>query len=306
MRHNKKRTKKTKKKLTLPPFPTSHSYGKDFDYDSPLPLLTNYMLKQAKHRGQQAVILSQVLASNVRARFFVYFEFFVFFRFVFFFRSFFSFQKKKKLKKKQVTLGAEDITDCQVHRVNGQPIDSLRSLVRLLDGLKVEGEDGEKEEQEEEEKRKAGSSRSARGKKGAPPAAKKAVAADGGEAAAAGAAAAGGTVGGGGGSSRYARFELDYDQLVVLDVAAARAANEAILQQHSIAADRSPDLLAGSGGEGEGEEGGDKGEEEEKGAAEGAKKAAAAGSKKRRAATAAKEAPAKAKAAAAGANKKKK
>jgi hypothetical protein len=52
------------------------TYGKDFDYDSPLPLLTNYMLKQAQHRGQQAVILSQVLASNV-------------------------------------TLGAEDIVDCE-------------------------------------------------------------------------------------------------------------------------------------------------------------------------------------------------
>ena len=48
----------------------------ELDYDSPLPLLTNYMLKQAQHRGQQAVILSQVLASNV-------------------------------------TLGAEDIVDCE-------------------------------------------------------------------------------------------------------------------------------------------------------------------------------------------------
>ena len=138
--------------------------------------------------------------------------------------------------------------------------------MRLLDGLKVEG-GGE----EEEAGGKGGRGR----RKKAPPAA---VAKKN--------AAAGGN---GDGDERaekagaFVRFELDYDQLVVLDVAAARAANESILRQHSIAVDRSPDLLAGSEDEGEGEE--EKGEEKAAGAAGAA--AAAAGSKKRRAAGAA-------------------
>jgi hypothetical protein len=43
-------------------------------------------------------------------------------------------------------------------------------------------------------------------------------------------------------SGRDARFDLDYDQVVVLDVAAARASTEAVLVSHCIPADRSADL----------------------------------------------------------------
>ena len=160
----------------------------------------------------------------------------------------------------QKTISSHQTTG-QVHRVNGQPIDSLRSLVRLLDGLKVG--DGDKTDE-------AGAKGGGGRRRGKAPAAatvvktKERVAGggDGPEATNQGGADAAIAAAGGGG--RYCRFELDYDQLIVLDVAAARAANESILKQHSIAVDRSPDLLAGSSEEKEEDE-----EKEGKGKGEG-------------------------------------
>ena len=57
--------------------------------------------------------------------------------------------------------------------------------------------------------------------------------------------------GGGGGRgpppSRYLRFDLEYNQVVVLDREAAAAVGAEILTQHCIAADRSPDLAGAAG-----------------------------------------------------------
>jgi len=187
------------------------------------------MLKQAQNRKQQVVVLSQVLASNT------------------------------------VSLGIEDITDCQVHRVNGVPIDSLRSLVRLLDGLKGE-------------EKKSGGKGKGKGK-----------------ATASSSAAANDVAGGGSGEEdggKFIRFELDYDQLVVLDVNAAREATPGILEMHSIPNDRSADLLAA---EDDGDDGID-GEEKE----EAKKGGSAGGGKKRKAAAPSAAAESSKRAAAAG------
>lgn len=52
-------------------------------------------------------------------------------------------------------------------------------------------------------------------------------------------------------SDAYLRVDLEYSQLVVLETAAARQATPHILQQHGVAADRSPDLAhpVGNGGQ---------------------------------------------------------
>ncbi|KAK9830697.1 hypothetical protein WJX74_002951 [Apatococcus lobatus] len=116
-------------------------YGKDFDFEAPVKLLDKMLHGMASHEGQQVVVLSQVLAS-------------------------------------EISVGYEEIVNTQVLCVNGHKISNLKELVQHVDGSK----------------------------------------------------------------GVYLRLELDYDQVVILETSAARAATAELLQTHCIPSDRSVDL----------------------------------------------------------------
>ena len=73
-----------------------NEYGKEFDFDAPVKLLDAMMHKMAAKQDEQIVVLSQVLAA-------------------------------------ESNVGYEDLCNTQVLRVNGQKIDNLKDLVKIVE-----------------------------------------------------------------------------------------------------------------------------------------------------------------------------
>ena len=71
-------------------------YGKDYDYDAPVKLLDTMLHAQAEEEGQQVVMLSQVLAS-------------------------------------EVNVGYEDLMNTTVKALNGTDIKNLRQLMEMVE-----------------------------------------------------------------------------------------------------------------------------------------------------------------------------
>jgi hypothetical protein len=76
-------------------------YGKDYDYDAPLRLLTKMMHEQKEEPDDQVVVVSQVLSSDINT-------------------------------------GYEDIVNVIVTGVNGKPVRNLKSLVKTVEQCKEE------------------------------------------------------------------------------------------------------------------------------------------------------------------------
>ncbi len=138
-------------------------------------------------------------------------------------------------------VGYEDLANTQVIAVDGVRVHNLAALVDAVEGRTAAA---------------AAAAAGGEGKKGK-------------GARAAGGAGAGGANAPPGGAAalvpadalrdpgRYLRIDLEYNQVVVVDRREAAAANGAVLRQHGVAADRSPDLAAaaaarGGGGSGAG------------------------------------------------------
>ncbi|GMH40536.1 hypothetical protein BSKO_08440 [Bryopsis sp. KO-2023] len=76
-------------------------YGKDYDFDAPVKIVDQLLHGMAKVTGEQVVVLSQVLASDIN-------------------------------------IGYEEIRNSRVIKLNGQKIDKLKTLVDLVDSSKAE------------------------------------------------------------------------------------------------------------------------------------------------------------------------
>ena len=74
-------------------------YGKEYDYDAPVKLLDRMMHDHVTEKGQNVVVLAQVLASDA-------------------------------------TIGYEDIVNTVVNGFNGKPVSNLKQLADMCDGCK--------------------------------------------------------------------------------------------------------------------------------------------------------------------------